>query len=181
MVSRERSILRSIHWSTRRLNRLWVAIRRRSSFTQSWRTYSPLSRRAADLFCRVLDQAEGRFEFRRHLTRACDKVMPARPRRARRHPNSSSALLKGCWNDARRKQRRVFWAAEHNLQQPRIDMAQIKLPIFETDAAPALGLFGSLSARTTTFRCRTRPSRPRHGRSRYSYTRPAGRRSWSRG
>ena len=40
MVSRECSILRSIHWSTRRLNRLWVAIRRRSSFTHSWRTYS---------------------------------------------------------------------------------------------------------------------------------------------
>ena len=40
MVSRECSILRSIHWSTRRLNRLWAAIRRRSSFTHSWRTYS---------------------------------------------------------------------------------------------------------------------------------------------
>jgi hypothetical protein len=34
MVSRECSILRSIHWSTRRLNRLWVAIRRRSSGLQ---------------------------------------------------------------------------------------------------------------------------------------------------
>src|SRR5664279_1904920 len=40
IVSRECSILRSIHWSTRRLNRLWVTVWRRTSFTYSLRTYS---------------------------------------------------------------------------------------------------------------------------------------------
>ena len=37
MVSRECSMPRSIHWSTRRLNRLWVTIWRRSSVTHSRR------------------------------------------------------------------------------------------------------------------------------------------------
>src|SRR5450756_1825355 len=54
MVSRECSILRSIHWSTKSLNRLWVVVWRRIAFTHSLRTYSCLlytSDAADDLLC----------------------------------------------------------------------------------------------------------------------------------